>query len=116
MVEELGERSEIRVARRGVTHVAHESRGVREVPALAVAVVQPREDTEDLEVALHAHPLHIAPEGGEVRWNRQPGLACLLPVPDGPVQYAFLVPREERVAEEASNVVADRAEHGVLEV
>src|SRR5437879_5871514 len=83
------------VARDRAAHVADEARRVAEVIRLAVAVVQAREDPEHLEVALHAHPFDVAPEIGEVLAHGKPGAPRLLPIADGAVEHALLVPAHE---------------------
>src|SRR5512146_1229206 len=61
-VEELQERRELAVARARRAKIAHHARHVGEIGALAVAVPEPREDAQHLDLPLHAHPFEIAPE------------------------------------------------------
>ena len=105
-----------RVARRDLVRVGEEARQVGAVRGLAVAVLQAREDAEHLQVALQADPFDAAPELAEVGRHRQPRLARRFPVADRPVELLLLVPRDEGVAQQRGDVVADRPGDGVLEV
>src|SRR5262249_40364266 len=57
IVQQSGERSECRVTLADLAGVADEARRVGEVPGLAVAIVDAREDAEHLQVPLQPHPL-----------------------------------------------------------
>src|SRR5690349_22285752 len=70
-VEQRRERVELAIARARTAQVAHHQRHVVDVGRLAVAMLEPREDAEDLELPLYAHPLEIAPERREVGGDRQ---------------------------------------------
>src|SRR5712691_9072255 len=81
LVEEPGERGECGVALGHCARIAEEARRILEIFWLAVAIVDAREDTEDLEVALQSHPLERAPELREAGFHRQPGAPRFFPVP-----------------------------------
>src|SRR5487761_2371752 len=98
--QEAGQRSELAVARACAPQIAPHARHVVHVLILAVAVLQAREDAEDLELALNAHPLVIAPELREVGRYGQSGLSCALPVADRPVELALLAPFDVGVAQQ----------------
>src|SRR5688572_3101304 len=115
-VEQPGERGELAVALRDGTRVVEEARRVFHVARLAIAVRDAREDAENLEMSLQAHPLERAEERREVGVDRETGAPRLLPVADRPVENGFLGPADERVLEQRHHVVADRADHRVLEV
>src|SRR6478672_1655483 len=53
--DEALQAAEFRMARQHVVEVAEEARDVGEVFRLGIAMVEPREDADDLEVALHAN-------------------------------------------------------------
>src|SRR5260221_9304088 len=99
-----------------MAHVADEARRVPEVIRLSIPIAQPREDSQHLEVALHAHPLDVLPEIGEVGAHRESRAAGLLPVTDRSIEDLLFLPADERVAIEAGDVVADRTVHRVLEI
>src|SRR5690606_27485938 len=51
---------EFRIFCSGLVYVAEEARGFRQVFRLAVAVVEAREDADDLEMSLQTHPVEGA--------------------------------------------------------
>src|SRR5512135_2987877 len=91
-VEDAREGVEFAVPCAGAPQVAQDPRHVAHVAMLAVAVRKAREDPEDLELALHAHPFVVSPERREPGCDGQPGLPRGLPVADRPVELALLVP------------------------
>src|SRR5574343_1924415 len=113
-VEQVLQRFQLDVAGGGLAGVVDEARQVVDVLVLADAVLEAAEDAEHLEVALQAHQFVLAPEGAEVLAHRQAGGAGLFPVADDPVDFLFLVPGNESVAEERDEVVGDRAVDRVL--
>src|SRR5258706_227066 len=92
LVQKPGERKEFAIARARTAEIAHDPRHVIQVRALAVAMIEPREDAKHLELALHAHPLEITPERGEIGGDRQGGVARTLPASRRPVELPLLVP------------------------
>ena len=79
-------------------------------------MAQAGEDAEHLDVALHAHPLEVAVEVGELRTHGQAELLSGFPVADQHVEDEVLVPADVGVLEQRHQVVGDRAVDGVLEV
>ena len=65
---------------------------------------------------MQAHQLVFAPEVAEVLAHRQAGGTRLFPVADDPVDFLFLLPGDEGVAEQRNHVISDRAIDGVLKV
>src|SRR3546814_5366890 len=61
-IDDRPQRVELAVARQHVVEIAEEARGVGEVAQLAVAMAQPREDAQHLEVALHANQVEVRSE------------------------------------------------------
>ena len=109
------QRRELRVPRQHGIEVADEARRIGDVFRFAVAMQQPREDAEHLEVALHADPVDVAPECASVA-DGQPGCGGTGVVPVDPGIESCAWPADERVLEQAQHVVRDRSLHGVLEV
>src|SRR5262245_66475562 len=70
-VEQACERQERTVALGDTAHVLHEARGVGEILRLAIAILDAREDSEHLEVALQPHPLEGAIEVAEILRDRK---------------------------------------------
>src|SRR5215470_4516543 len=98
LVEEPRESEEFAITRAGTAEITHDPGHVLQVSILAVAVPQPREDSEHLELALHAHPLELTPERREIGGDRQAGITRVLPVSRGPVELPFLIPLDVCVA------------------
>src|SRR5262245_55817425 len=94
-VEQACERQERTVALGDTAHILHEARRVGEILRLAIAILDAREDSEHLEVALQSHPLEGAIEVAKVLGHRQLGRAGRFPVPHGPVEHALLIPTDE---------------------
>src|SRR5437588_3331458 len=115
-VEEFRKRRQLAITLRDGTHVGDEAGRIFDVPGLAVAMADAREDTQHFQMALQSHPFDIAPEFAEIRGDREPGAARAFPVADCPVQYALLGPADEGVLEETRDVVADGTDHGVLKI
>src|SRR5258706_10365915 len=116
LVEKGAQPREIPVARGRLADVADETRRVREVTRLSIPIGQPREDSQHLDVPLHAHPFDVLPEIAEIGAHRQPGRAGPLPVANRSVEDALFIPADERVAIKAGDVVAHGAVHRVLEI
>ena len=66
-------------------------------------------------MALDAHPVGIAQEGGAVG-HRQAGVAGALVILRQPFVHALQWPAQEGVLEQAHRIVGDRAAHQVLEI
>src|SRR5450631_2064494 len=66
-VEQAQQGLQLVVARARAAQVSHHPRHFLEVRVLAVAMIEPRENPEHLDLTLHAHPFEIAPERAEVR-------------------------------------------------
>src|SRR5664279_4459553 len=79
LVEQLKERTEGAVAVAAGAQIGHHAGHVIQIGALAIAICEPREDAEDLELALHAHPFEIAPEVAKVGGNGQTRVARAFP-------------------------------------
>src|SRR5688572_18727305 len=79
-VEQSHQRSECMVAQGDNAHVSDKARRINKILAFAVAVIEARENTQHLEMALHAHPFEIAVEAAEVGINRQTCAFSLLPI------------------------------------
>src|SRR5450432_4424388 len=92
-VEQLEHRTEPVVARAGTAQIRHYARHFLQVRGLAVAMPQSREDTEHLQLALHAHPFEVAPERAEVGIDRHTGGARTFPIAHRPIDLAFIIPR-----------------------
>src|SRR5882672_3269818 len=116
LVEKACERQQLGVALGHAAHVLHEARRVGEVLRFAVSIVDAGENAEHLQVTLQAHPFERAIELAEVGIDRQRGGARGLPIPHGPVEYAFFIPAYECVAHQRCDVVGDGAEHRILEI
>ena len=78
-------------------------------------MVQAGEDAEDLQVALHAQPVRIAQEAGDVG-DGQAGCKGARVVTTQPGVHASLGPAEEGIAQQADRIVGDRSDHHVLEI
>ena len=79
-------------------------------------MAEPGENAQHFHMALHAHPFVVAEEFAEIGGDRQPRLACLLPVANQPVEGQVLVPLDIGILQQRDHVVADRAIHGILEI
>src|SRR5690606_17896952 len=115
-VDEAREPRERAVAGQRPAQVAQHTRHVVEVAVLAVAMREPGEDAEHLELALHAHPFVVAVEVGEIGRHRQPRGAGGIPVANHPVHLALLRPVHVGIPKERDGVVRNGAFDRVLEV
>src|SRR5213080_2030585 len=116
LVEQLEKRPERSVATAGSAQISHDAWHRGEIHALAVAMVQAREDAEHLELPLHAHPFEVPPEIAEVRGYRQSRVFGPLPVSNRPIELIFLVPCDVRVTQKRDEIVGDRAVDRILEI
>src|SRR5690348_1548069 len=107
---------ELAVAFARLAQVIRHQRYVLEIAALAIAIIQARKYSQDLEVALHAHPLEIAVKIRKACCNRQLEFARLLPIADQPVQYAFFVPADVCILEQGYEIVSNGAIHCILKI
>ncbi len=75
-----------------------------------------REDADHLEVALHPHQVTGPQERLKIALHRDAQLPGTLPVTTLPFAHARLGPAEERILEQAGDVVGHRAVDRVLEI
>src|SRR5690349_18296200 len=106
VIENTQQRRKLRVTRGDGARIGDETGGILEIATLAVAVVDAREDAENLQVSLQAHPLEIMIEAAEIRVDRQAAALGFFPVSCRPVYDALLVPGQECIAHERYDVVA----------
>src|SRR3546814_5510622 len=81
---------------------------------LTIAMRQPGKYTQYAQVALQAYPFVSAMKVDEIGGNRQPGRFGGFPVAYGPIQLLRLFPRGARIHNQRGDVVADRADQGIL--
>src|SRR5574338_625406 len=115
-IEQRVQRQKLRIALTYRARVAQKARGVLEISRLAVAIANPREDAQYLEMALQSHPFEVAVKVSEVASDRQTRAARLLPIAHSPVEHLRLVPAHERIPEERDEVIRDGPENRILKI
>src|ERR1022692_1203756 len=116
LVEQAKQWRELVVAGAGAAQIAHHARHFLQVRVLSIAMIEPCEDAQHLELTLHAHPFEVSPERAEIRCDRQPARPRPLPVARRPVDLQRFVPFDVSIAQQRDQVVGNRSENGILEI
>src|SRR6266850_353693 len=116
LLQQAPERAKLAIPTARAPQVAHHERLVFQIAVLAVPKGKTREYSQHLELPLDPHPLEIPVEIREIAGDRELCCPGFLPVADRPIDDAFLVPGDVRVAQERDQIVGDRTVHRVLKI
>src|SRR5689334_14454730 len=109
-------RRQLRVKRARGAHVVERERQVVEISRLAVAIPEPREDPEHLEMPLHADEIEPAQKLAGAAAAGPAALQQLGAIAAHPLLHARAWPGDVAILQQRNEVVADGARERILKI
>src|SRR3569833_510246 len=107
---------ELRISPRSITHILERERQIAQVPRLAVAIPQPRENPEHLDMPLHSNEIEPPHEFSVVATTGPALRSDQVAIADHPLFDALARPADVAILEYGHEVVPDWPAQGILEI